>query len=113
MKIPKYIEKLTETEGVFSVVTFHDFRTDVYKFLQEKKLERVYERSHIHLDGNAKWIEIIYKTKQSFYLFLENHTNDTILWNLTIFYKPSQFDELVFFISQVLRQIRDETIDNN
>jgi type IV secretory pathway VirB9-like protein len=112
MKIPKYIDKLSETEGIFSVVTFHDFRTDVFKFLQEKKFERVYEKSHIHIDGNAKWGEIIYKTKQPFYLFLENNSDDTVIWNLTIFYKPEQFNELVFFIGQVLRQLRDESLDN-
>lgn len=112
MKIPSYIEKLSETEGVFSVVTFHDFNVDIFKNLQEKKFERVYERSHIYIDGNARWVEIVYKTKQSFYLFLENNSTDKPHWNLTIFYKPNQFEELVFFIGQVLKQIRDQSIDN-
>lgn len=95
-----------------SIMTFHSFRSDIFKFFDEKKIERVYEKSHIHLDGNAVWSELIYKTNQPFYLFLENKSDDSPLWNLIIFYKPNQFDELIFFIRQVLKQLRDESINN-
>lgn len=110
MKLPKYIKRLNKNGDFMSVMTFHHFRTDIFKYFDEKKLERVYEKSHIHLDGDAIWSELIYKTNQSFYLFLENKSDDSPIWNLTIFYKPNQFDELVFFIRQVLRQLRDESL---
>lgn len=113
MKKPNYIKTLEESDGKFSVMNFHVFRVDLYKFLEEKKIERVYEKSHITLDGSAVWDKIIYKTQQPFYLYIKNDSIEEPQWYLSIYYKPYQFNELIIFIRQVLKQFRDATINNN
>lgn len=112
MTTPKYIESLEETEGVFSIMKFHHFKTDIFKFFDDKKIPKVFERSYIHLDGSAEWMELIYKTQQSFYLYLNNKSEVETNWELIIYYKPENLNELIIFIRQVLKQLRDDTINN-
>ena len=73
MKKPEYIIKLEEKESVFSFAT-HKLDGELLKFLNERKLSRVHEVSTI--DGNGVFIfnEVIFKSQQNFYLFVENKT---------------------------------------
>lgn len=91
---------------------FHFFKTDVFRFFDDKKIPKVFERSYIHLDGSAEWMELIYKTQQSFYLYLRNESVSDTNWDLTIYYKPENLNELIIFIRQVLKQLRDDTVNN-
>jgi hypothetical protein len=112
MKKPKYIKEIEKTEGVYSVMSFHVFRNQISDYFDEKNIEKVYENSEILIDGSAKWVEIIYKTVHPFYLYVKNNSNDLPEWYITIYYKPTQLNELVVFIRQVLKQIRYGTTDN-
>jgi hypothetical protein len=109
---PLFIEKLEDSEGIFSIMNFHIFRSEIYKLFDEKKIPKVFEKSYIHLDGDAQWGELIYKTPQSFYLHIINDREDKTSWYLTIYYKPENLNELIIFIRQVLKQLRDDTINN-
>lgn len=112
MKKPIYIKNIEKTEGVFSVMNFHKFRTNMYKIFEEKKTTKVFEKSYIHIDGSFEWVELIYKTNQNFYLHMLNDTEDKTMWSITIYYKPENLNELLIFIRQVLKQLRDESIDS-
>jgi hypothetical protein len=112
MKKPKYIKNIEKTEGIFSIMNFHKFRTEMYKMFEEKKTPKVFEKSFIHIDGSFEWVELIYKTQQNFYLHMVNESEDETIWSLTIYYKPENLNELVIFIRQVLKQLRDDTINN-
>lgn len=109
---PLYIEKLEETEGIFSVMNFHAFRNEIYKFFDDKNIPKVFEKSFIHIDGSAQWNELIYRTQQFFYLYIRTDQQDSRNWNLTIYYKPEKLNELIIFIRQVLKQLRDDSINN-
>jgi hypothetical protein len=112
MKKPKYIKELEKTVGVFSVMDFHVFRTQISDYFDEKKIEKVFEKSEILMDGSAKWIEMVYKTVQPFYLYVRNESDDLPEWYITIYYKPEQLNELIVFIRQVLKQLRYGTTDD-
>jgi hypothetical protein len=109
---PQYISQLetAETANVFSVMNFHVFRSDISKFFEEKKLLKIYERSHVKFDGNAVWDEILYRT-DPFYLHIENKSEDIPEWYATIYYKPEKFNEVLIFIRQTLKQLRYGGID--
>lgn len=108
---PEYIKELEKQDGIFSIMNFHPFRSEVYRFFEEKKLSKVYEKSHVNLDGNAVWDEMIYQT-EPFYLHIENRSSDIPEWYITIYYKPEKFNEVLIFIRQSLKQLRYGTADN-
>ena len=90
-----------------------EFKGDFLKFLNEKKLTRVYEKSSMNESGMVKFDEVIFKSQQNFYLFVEMRVipqSDTIS-NLTIYYKVEQYTELYMFLSQLLKQYKNATTD--
>lgn len=95
---PEYILDIEKTEGILSVVEFSHF--DETKYEQTlKKMPIVYGNSIY--DVNTKklmWDEKIFKTAQSFYIYI-NGTN-----NFYIYYKPTMLDELKFFINQLNKE---------
>lgn len=111
MTKPEYIIEVEKERGIFSIMNFHVFRNEVFKYLDEKNLSKVFERSHVNLDGNAVWDEIIYET-DPFFLHVENKSNDVPEWYITIYYKPEKFNEVIIFIRQSLKQLRYGTADN-
>jgi hypothetical protein len=63
--------------------------------------------------GLVKFDEVIFKSQQNFYLFVENRVipqSDTIS-NLTIYYNVEQYTELYMFLSQLLKQYKNATTD--
>lgn len=109
---PDYIQFIELQDGVFSVMKFHQFDYSIIKYLDSKSFERVYEFGVVNKSGKAKWSEVIYKTKQEFYLHLQIDNNeDDSLW-LNIYYKPDKRNELILFTTQMLKPFKDGTIDN-
>lgn len=113
MQKPEYISKLEIGGTVFSIMNLDIFDGNLHKFLEDKKLTRVFEKSKMMLNGDLIWNEIIYKTKQPFYLHILNETITENRWELQIYYKPEQLNELIIFIRQVIKQFRDATTNNN
>jgi hypothetical protein len=110
---PDFINQLEKKEGIFSLLDFHRYPDDLIKYLDEKKLKRVYERGVVSNRGKAKWEEVIYETAQKFYLQVNTiNVNGEDEFGLTIYYKPEQFKELVFLTTQLLKPFKDGT-DNN
>ena len=113
MEKPEYIQNLESKDGIFSVMICHELRGEILKYLSEKKLTRVYEKSSINQSGLIKFEEVIFKSQQKFFLFIKIRDilqSDTIS-NLTIYYKVEQYNELYLFISQLLKQYKNATTD--
>lgn len=108
---PEFIQYLELQEGVFSVMKFHRFDKNILKYFDEKKYDRVFEIGVVNLTGKARWDEVIYKTKQEFYLGFKS-TDDGEFYILDIYYKPEKRNELLFFTNQILKPFKDGTIND-
>jgi hypothetical protein len=115
MEKPEYIQNLESKDNFFSVMLCHELKGEFLKFLSERKLTRVYEKSLITEMGYIKFEEVIFKSQQNFYLFVEIREilqSDTIS-KLTIYYNVEQYNELYLFLSQLLKQYKNATTNNS
>ena len=111
---PEYIQNLESKENIFSVMVCHTLKGEFLKYLNEKKLTRVYEKSSMNESGFLNFQEVIFKSQQNFYLFVQIRVipqSDTIS-NLTIYYNVEQYTELYMFLSQLLKQYKNATTNN-
>lgn len=107
---PEYITQIEEKEGIFSLLDFHRYSDNLMKYLDEKKLKRVYEKGVVSNKGKAKWEEVIFETAQKFYFQVNTiNVNGEDEYGLTIYYKPEQFKELIFLTTQLLKPFKDGT----
>ena len=51
---PEYIQNLESKDGIFSVIIFHPLDGEFLKYLNEKKLTTVYEKSSTNKEGIIK-----------------------------------------------------------
>lgn len=110
---PEYIKKLEDNEGIFSILDFHRYSDNLIKYLDIKKLKRVYERGVVSNRGKAKWEEVIFETAQKFYFQVNTiNVNGEDEYGLTIYYKPEQFNELIFLTTQILKPFKDGTTND-
>jgi hypothetical protein len=114
MNKPYYIQNLESEQGVLSEVVCHQLEGEFLKFLSNKKLTTVYEKSSSNKEGFIKREEVVYKSQQGFYLCVENKTliSAEPKFNLTIYYKVEQYTELFMFLSQLLKQFKNDTTTN-
>ena len=114
MNKPEYIQNLESKDGIFSVMVCHTLKGDFLKYLNERKLTRVYEKSSIKEDGSIVFEEVIFKSQQNFYLSVGIRTipQSETIFNLTIYYKAEQYNELFLFLSQLLKQYKNATTNN-
>jgi hypothetical protein len=108
MKKPKYIKRIEKNNDILSLTNLYDLSKEFDKFI-DKKVDLVYSKSDI--DDNGKFIfkEKLYKTKQSFYLYL-SFRGDVI--DADIYYKQEQYNELFIFITQLLKQFKNATTNS-
>ena len=114
MEKPEYIQNLESKDGIFSVMACPELKGEFLKYLNEKKLTRVYEKSSMNKSNMVKFEEVIFKSQQNFFLFIEIRVipqSDTIS-KLTIYYKTEQYNELYLFLSQLLKQYKNATTNN-
>jgi hypothetical protein len=109
---PDYILDIERKDGVLSIMRFHMFDLIALKYLDEKNYERVYEEGAVKTSGKAKWIEVIFKTAQPFYLHFINDTEDDERYWLNIYYKAENRKELIYFTTQILKPIKDGTTND-
>ena len=109
---PDFIVNLERTQDVFSIMKFHKFENGIIKYLDDKNYARVFEEGQVKTSGKAKWVEVIFKTAQPFYLHFINDTEDDEQYWLNIYYKAENRKELIFFISQILKPFKDGTTNN-
>ena len=114
MDKPEYIQNLESKDGVFSVMVSHELKGEFLKYLNGKKLSRVYEKGLMNESNLVNFEEVIFKSQQNFYLFVQIRVipqSDTIS-KLTIYYKSEQYNELFLFTSQLLKQYKNATTNN-
>ena len=104
MKILKYIHKLENNEEINSSIKFENLNNEFYKYLDDNKVLRITEKSHMSSDGKIIWEKILYKTTHPFFLYVNNNKGSDS-YNLTIFYKKNKFNELLLFIKQIKHQL--------
>lgn len=106
MEKPKFIEQIENKNSFFSILKSEKIEGDLIKFLSSKKLNKVFEISEINFDGKMKTEEIIFESQQKFYLHIINLKKDELVYNLTIYFESSQFNELYIFATQLLKQYK-------
>ena len=115
MNKPEYIQNLESKDGIFSVMVSHELKGEFLKYLNGKKLSRVYEKGLMNESNLVNFEEVIFKSQQNFYLFVEIREilqSDTIS-KLTIYYNVEQYNELYLFLSQLLKQYKNATTNNS
>jgi hypothetical protein len=113
MNKPEYIQNLESKDGIFSVMVSHELKGEFLKYLNGKKLSRVYEKGLMNESNLVNFEEVIFKSQQNFYLFVQIRVipqSDTIS-KLTIYYNVEQYTELYMFLSQLLKQYKNATTD--
>lgn len=111
MTKPDYIQFLELNNGVFSLMQFHKFRGEIVGYLDDK-FERVYEFGVVPKKGIAKWKEVIYQTKQNFYMHLKASENDEEDYFLDIYYMADKRNELLYVTTQLLKPFINGTVNN-
>jgi hypothetical protein len=114
MDKPEYIQNLESKGNVFSVMVCHTLKGEFLKYLNEKKLTRVYEKSSMNDNGVLSFEQVIFKSQQDFFLDLgiRKIPQSETIYNLTIYYKVEQYNELFLFLSQLLKQYKNATTNN-
>lgn len=102
MKKPKYIKRIEKAQGVLCKMNYHDFSVELHNYFEEKH-EQVYAKSKVFHDGKIVWLELVYKTQHPFYFHLRNLSKNAPKWELTIYYRAQQINELIIFTRQVLK----------
>lgn len=108
METPKYIEKVEDKNGTLSIMRMDLVKDGVIDFL-DKKISRVWENGLFDSSGKIIWEEVIYKTNQGFFMYVKKNFEGN--FNLTIYYKSEQLNELKIFINQTNKQLRNGAID--
>lgn len=108
INLPRYISNLEKTDGEFSIMFCGKLSFNLEKFFKNKKVSIVYSESKYN-SNRVEWFDIIYKTSQTFYIHIRKENDD---WNMNIYYKPNQFDELFLFLNQLYKQLNNGTINN-
>lgn len=110
---PEYILKL-ENEFYSSIIC-NQMNGDLLKFLGKRKLTKVYEFSQLNKEDVIQTEQVVFKSQQGFYLFVEDdrywneENNLKLRFKLTIYYKIDQENELKLFLPQLLKQFKNDT----
>ncbi len=112
---PDYIKNEETKVGILSEMVFNfKINESIFNFLDEKKIERVYEKIGVNDRNEIEINHLVYLTIQHFFLFFKvvRSPYDETFCDLTIYYKPNQLNELRIFIRQLFKQFNNETINN-
>jgi hypothetical protein len=103
MKKPKYIKDIEKNGEVLSLSKLYSLPKEFDDFIS-KKVTVLHSKSDIDTDsGKFIFKEKLYKTPQLFYLYL-SFIGDNI--DVDIYYKQEQHNELIIFITQLLKQFK-------
>lgn len=109
MKKPKYIKDIEKNGEVLSLSKLYSLPKEFDNFIN-KKIIILYSKSDIDTDsGKFIFKEKLYRTQQSFYLYL-SFIGDKI--DTDIYYKQEQHNELIIFITQLLKQFKNATTNS-
>lgn len=106
---PKYIENLEDKTESLSTMEIGFNGKQIQEFLDSRNFVTVWSKGFLTSDENRiSFNEKIYKTKQGFFLYLYL---DVELSTIIIYYRQEQLNELTIFISQLLKQFKNATIN--
>ena len=109
MKKPKYIKDIEKNGEVLSLSKLYSLPKEFDNFIN-KKIIILYSNSDIDTDsGKFIFKEKLYRTQQSFYLYL-SFIGEKI--DTDIYYKQEQHNELIIFITQLLKQFKNATTNS-
>jgi len=109
MRKPKYIKQIETNDEVLSLSTLYSLPKEFDNFIS-KKVTILYSKSDVDTDsGKFLFKEKLYKTIQEFYLYL-SFRGDEI--DVDIYYKQEQHNELIIFITQLLKQFKNATTNS-
>jgi len=109
MKKPKYIKDIEKNGEVLSLSKLYSLPKEFDNFIN-KKIIILYSKSDIDTDsGKFIFKEKLYRTQQSFYLYL-SFIGEKI--DTDIYYKQEQHNELIIFITQLLKQFKNATTNS-
>lgn len=107
MNINEYIKSIEDRDGVFSKAELTFIEGNLLKNFNSKKMKVVYERTKMEKIGKLMTTEVIFETAQKFLIHLEDD-NPVV----SIYYKPEQQKELIFFINQTFKGYKNDTTNN-
>lgn len=102
-----YIKNIEQREGVYSVLELDFFKGEIAKHINSKKNKVVYENTKMEILGKISITEQIYETPQKFLIHIEYQ-----IPLVTIYYRPEQQKELLFFINQTFKGFKNDTTNN-
>lgn len=105
-----YLEKLNKEDGSLSRMELPKFEGDLVKFFIDKKIESLYSERVYIKKNNVDVKKIFYKTPQNFYILAEQ--TDKVLWDCSIYFKESSYNELIFFLNNFLKNYKHATTNN-
>jgi len=109
MKKPKWLKQIEKNDKVLSLSKLYSLPKEFDDFIN-KKVTILYSKSDIDTDsGKFIFKEKLYKTMQGFYLYL-SFRGDEI--DVDIYYKQEQHNELIIFITQLLKQFKNATTNS-
>lgn len=109
MERPNYIKECEQETGIMSIYKL-TVPEDFDRYLKDKKVELVYSEFILDFESNKTQTKSkIYKTKHGFYLYLSFGDSNI---DITIYYKQTQQDELIIFITQLIKQFKNATTNN-
>lgn len=103
----EFIKSVEHKEGVFSYIELPFLKGEVMKHLNSKKIKIVFEKTSMQVFGKLITEELVLETAQKFLIHLKNDNSPA-----TIYYKPEQQKELLFFINQNFKGYKNDTINN-
>lgn len=104
MEKPEYIEHIEKKNNtLFSKITINE--TLLYEKIISKDFYDIITNSE-YIDGKVEISEIIYKTKQGFYLYVVRNPLYKMECSVDIYYSQEQHNELLFFIKPFTNSVK-------
>jgi hypothetical protein len=107
MKPFNFYKNIENEFGVLSSVNLIINDDRLYNQIKNYNFEIVYEEKKYDLDQSS-YINLreILKTKQNFYIDITHNTEN--IFNVSIYYRPNQFNELSLLINQIIKQYKNK-----
>lgn len=99
MDVEKYLERLINQNGIYSILTYFDRSQNFINLLLKKTFKIGFSHSELKEGAKPTFKEIIFETSHPFYIHVKEKKSDE--WSMNIYYKPEQHKELIFFLNQL------------
>lgn len=107
MKDFNFYENIEKEFGVLSSVNLVSTDKYFYNQIKNYNFEIVYEEKKYDLEKSS-YVNLreILETKQNFFIDIVCHNEN--IFNISIYYRPKQFNELSLLLSQIIKQYKNK-----